>query len=180
VRVLLVTQYFWPESFYINSVACALVERGIVVDVLTAKPNYPEGKIFPGYRHWGIQVERYLGALVLRLPIFMRGTRSGWRLVLNYLSFVLSGMVLAPWLLQGRRYDAIFVYAPSPILQAIPALFLGWLKKARVIIWVQDLWPESLEATGHIQSRLLLGGVTKVVRVIYRRADLLLGGVDIS
>jgi len=174
VKVLVVSQYFWPESFRINDVVRSLVERGIEVDVLTAKHNYPEGKIFPGYRCWGIQTESYKGALVLRLPIFLRGTRSGWRLALNYLSFVVSGLAIAPCLLRGHRYDAIFVYSPSPILQAIPALFLGWLKNAKVIVWVQDLWPESLYATGYIRSQRVLGWVAKLVRFIYRRADLLL------
>lgn len=174
MKVLVVSQYFWPEGFRINDVVRTLVERGISVDVFTGKPNYPEGKIFPGYRLWGIQTEQYFGATVLRVPIFLRGTRSGWRLILNYLSFVLFGLIVAPWLLRGRRYDAIFVYAPSPILQAIPALFLGWLKSSPVVVWVQDLWPESLEATGYVRNRRVLGWVEKLVRYIYRHADLLL------
>lgn len=174
MKVLVVSQYFWPEGFRINDVVRTLVERGISVDVLTGKPNYPEGRIFPGYRLWGIQTEQYFGATVLRVPIFLRGTRSGWRLILNYLSFVLFGLIVAPWLLRARRYDAIFVYAPSPILQAIPALFLGWLKSSPVVVWVQDLWPESLEATGYVRNRRVLGWVEKLVRYIYRHADLLL------
>lgn len=174
MRVLIVSQYFWPEGFRINDAVRTLVKRGIPVDVLTGKPNYPEGKIFPGYRLWGIQIEQHLGARVLRLPIFLRGTRSARRLVLNYLSFVVSGLVLAPWLLRGRRYDAIFVYAPSPILQVIPALLLGWLKSSPVIVWVQDLWPESLDATGYVRNRHVLGLVEQLVRYIYRHADLLL------
>lgn len=174
MKVLVVSQYFWPESFRINDVVCSLNERGIAVSVLTGKPNYPEGRIFPGYRPSGIQMEQYCGATVWRVPIFSRGTRSGWRLALNYLSFVISGVILAPWVLRGRRYDAIFVYAPSPILQAIPALFLGWLKNSCVIIWVQDLWPESLEATGYVRNRRVLEWVKRLVRCIYRHADLLL------
>ncbi len=174
MKVLVVSQYFWPEGFRINDVVRTLVERGVSVDVLTGKPNYPEGKIFPGYRPWGIQTEQCLGANVLRVPIFLRGTRRGWRLALNYLSFVFSGLFFAPWLLRWRRYDAIFVYATSPILQTIPALFLGRLKSSRVVVWVQDLWPESLKATGYVRNPGVLKMVKQMVRYIYRHADLLL------
>lgn len=171
---MVVSQYFWPEGFRINDVVRTLVERGVSVDVLTGKPNYPEGKIFPGYKPWGIQTEQCLGANVMRVPIFLRGTHNGWRLALNYLSFVFSGLLFAPWFLRGRRYDAIFVYATSPILQTIPALFLGWLKSSRVVVWVQDLWPESLKATGYVRNPGVLKMVNQMVRYIYRHADLLL------
>jgi glycosyltransferase involved in cell wall biosynthesis len=77
-------------------------------------------------------------------------------------------------MLRGKRFDAIFVYAPSPILQAIPAIFLGWLKGCPVVLWVQDLWPESLSATGHVENRAVIKLVELAVRFIYRHVDLLL------
>ena len=174
MKVLVVTQYFWPESFRINDVVKSLVDRGVVVDVLTGKPNYPEGEFFKGYRAWGCKSEQWVGATVYRLPMLARGRRSATRLILNYLSFVASGLVLGPWMLRQQRYDVVFVYGVSPILQAIPALFLASIKRLKVIIWVQDLWPESLEATGYVRNHWVLNQVEKVVRFIYRRADLLL------
>ncbi len=168
------SQYFWPESFRINELVQSLVKRGLVVDVLTGKPNYPEGKVFEGYRGWGCQRDQWSGATIYRVPLIPRGINSARKLVFNYLSFVVSGLLIAPWMLRKHRYDAIFVYAPSPILQAIPALFLGWLKRCGVIIWVQDLWPESLEATGYVRSSRVLKWVETVVRFIYRHTDLLL------
>jgi len=174
MKLLVVTQYFWPEDFRINDLVRSLAERGHDVEVLTGKPNYPEGIIFPGYRAWGCQQEQWNGATVHRVPLAGRGSKSAVKLALNYLSFILSGLVLAPWLLRRRKYDVVFVYGLSPILQAIPALFLGWLKKAPVAIWVQDLWPESLSATGYVRSSMILKVVESVVRFIYRNADLLL------
>lgn len=173
MRVLLLTQYFWPESFQINQIATALAAHGVEVEVLTGKPNYPAGKVFPGYRAGGYQHETYEGIPVHRLPLMPRAS-GGMRLALNYLSFVLSGLVVAPWKLRKKPFDVIFVYAPSPILQAIPAIFLGWLKGARTILWVQDLWPQSLSATGHVNNPRILKAVEKVVRYIYRHMDLLL------
>ena len=174
MRLLVVSQYFWPESFRINDVVQSLTSRGHHVEVLTGKPNYPEGAVFPSYRAGGCQVEIWADTTVHRLPILARGTNSKVGLSLNYLSFILSGVLLAPWMLRGRKFDAIFVYAPSPILQAIPALYLGWLKGRKVVIWVQDLWPQSLSATGYVRNSIVLKLVEWLVRFIYRKADLLL------
>lgn len=174
MRVLVVSQYFWPEGFRINEVSKSLVEKGVQVDVLTGKPNYPEGEIFAGYRMGGCQREQYCGANISRVPLIPRGKNSSIRLALNYLSFIVSGLVFGPWLKRGRKYDVIFVYGLSPLMLALPALFLGWLKKVPVVIWVQDLWPQSLSATGYVRNRFILWAVEQVVRFIYRHADLLL------
>lgn len=174
MRVLVVSQYFWPESFRINAIVESLVQRGIEVDVLTGKPNYPEGVIACGYRAWCCQREQWKGAILHRVPLFPRGQNSRMRLSVNYLSFILFGLISGSWLVRKRQYDVIFVYGLSPILLAIPALFIGWLKGKKVIIWVQDLWPESLSATGHVRNRYIIGAVRQVVRFIYRHADLLL------
>ncbi len=173
MKVLVFSQYFWPEGFSINDVASSLLKKGIGVEVLTGKPNYPQGRVFEGYKMWGCHQETYLGIAVHRVPLLTRGS-GGFRLALNYLSFIVSGILLAPWMLRGKKYDVIFVYAPSPILQAIPALFLGWLKGSPVVLWVQDLWPESLSATGHVKNKFILRLVEYAVRFIYRRVDLLL------
>jgi glycosyltransferase involved in cell wall biosynthesis len=174
MRVLIVSQYFWPESFPINDVVKSLTEKGIEVDVLTGKPNYPDGKFFAGYRGLGCALEQRAGANVFRVPLAARGSRSARKLVFNYLSFVICACIFGPWLLRRRRYDAIFVYAISPLLQAIPALFLGFLKRAKVIVWVQDLWPESLVATGYVRNAFILKCVERVVKFIYRHSALLL------
>lgn len=175
MRILVVSQYFWPEGFRINDLVISMVERGHKVDVLTGKPNYPAGSIFPGYQVWGSQRETWQGAEILRVPIFLRGSRSSLKLALNYLSFIVFGTLFGTRLCSGKSYDVVFVYAPSPILQAIPALFLGRIKRAPVVLWVQDLWPESLEATGYVRNKLLLELVKQLVRWIYRHTDLLLG-----
>lgn len=174
MKVLLWSQYFWPENFRINELAAALQLGGMQVTVLTGKPNYPQGVIFPGYRSIGIRRERYAGAQVVRVPLVPRGSGSPLRLAINYLSFIVSGYVLAPFALRGQECDVVFVYAPSPLLQALPAVFLARLKRAPLVIWVQDLWPESLPATGFVRNRWALTVVEAVVRHIYRHADSIL------
>lgn len=174
MRVLVVSQYFWPESFRINELVQSLVERGVIVDVLTGKPNYPEGKIYPGYQAAGCVREFWHGANIFRVPLFPRGFRSVARLFFNYLSFIFSGAIVGTWQLRNTKTDVIFVYAPSPLLQAIPALFIGWIKRIPVVVYVQDLWPESLTATGYVRNPLFIRMVELLVKLIYRRSDLIL------
>ncbi len=174
MKLLIWSQYFWPENFLINKLAINLRDQGIEVTVLTGKPNYPAGKIFSGYKSLGIQQEDYCGIEVIRLPLFARGKGSSLRLFLNYLSFILSCYIFAPWVLRGKKFDAIFVYAPSPLLQALPAIFIACLKKARLLVWVQDVWPQALQATGFIKNSCLLRLVEWMVRYIYRYSDSIL------
>jgi len=174
LNILIVSQYFWPENFRINDVVKTLTEKGHIVDVLTGKPNYPDGDIFSDYSVWGTSKEVWNNSTLYRIPLIPRGKKSTLRLIANYLSFVIFGVLLGPWLLRKKRYDVIFVYGVSPILKAIPAIFLSWFKKCPSVIWVQDLWPESLEATGYVQNKHILGVVGSLVRWIYRHVDLLL------
>ncbi len=175
MRILVLSQYFWPESFLINDIVRTLDEQGHEVVVATGKPNYPDGKIFDGYRAAGTQRDSYLGRIeVLRVPLWPRGQGGATNLFLNYSSFVFGGLLCLPWMLRRREFDAILVFAPSPITQAIPAILLKWLKKAKLALWVQDLWPDSLSATGFVKNPHLLKMVGWMVRGIYRRCDTLL------
>ncbi len=173
MRILIVSQYFWPEDFRINEVAKTLLDKGVEVEVLTGKPNYPQGEMFSGYRAWGCQQQNHQGISINRIPLLARG-KGAFRLALNYLSFVVSGLLLAPWLLRDKKFDVIFVYGTSPILQAIPAIFLGWLKGCPMVLNVQDLWPESVSATGYVKNRTALNLIERVVHYIYRHSDLLM------
>ncbi|MGE6992000.1 glycosyltransferase family 4 protein [Pseudomonas sp. NPDC047961] len=175
MRILVLSQYFWPESFIINDIVLTLHEQGHEVVVATGKPNYPGGKLFEGYRLWGTQREHHQGKVeVFRVPLWPRGEGGTRHLVFNYLSFVLSGLLFLPWMLRSREFDAILVFAPSPVLQAIPAIPLKWIKRAKLALWVQDLWPESLAATGFVKCPHVLRMVGWVVKGIYRCCDKLL------
>ncbi len=174
MKILLWTQYFWPEHFHINEVALSLVEAGEDLTLLTGKPNYPGGAIFPGYKAVGVQREVHQGMDVVRLPLRPRRLGRARDLALNYLSFIVSGCLLGPFAMRKKRFDVVFVYAPSPLLQALPALFFAWIRGIPLVLWVQDLWPEALVSTGFVRNKLLLGVVERVVRFIYRHADLLL------
>ena len=174
MRILVVSQYYWPETFRTNEVVKTLEDIGHHVEVLTGQPNYPDGVILPGYSATSLFTHIHEGLTIHRVPLVPRGQGSAFRLVFNYLSFIVSGSVFGPWLLRGRSFDVILVFGLSPILQVIPAILLARLKCAKLVTWVQDLWPESLSATGYVRSPKILRAVASLVSWIYRKNDLLL------
>lgn len=175
MRLLIVSQYFWPESFIINDLVAELARQGHAVEVLTGKPNYPAGKMFDGYAASGCAVECFgPGVPVFRVPLRPRGSGGATNLALNYLSFAWNGLRYGRRLCAGRGFDAILVFAPSPITAAIPAVWLKWRLRSHLAIWIQDLWPESLKATGFVRNRALLSIVGWMVNGIYACADTLL------
>jgi glycosyltransferase involved in cell wall biosynthesis len=174
MHVLLVTQYFWPESFRINELVNAMQRTGIKFTVLTGQPNYPEGQIFKGYKAFSIKREYKDSIEIIRVPMVARGKSNAIKLALNYLSYILFASFLGPWLLRRKKFDTIFVYAPSPILQVIPAIIIKKIKKIPLITWVGDLWPESLVSTGFVKNKVILNLIAKLVSWIYKNNDLVL------
>lgn len=156
MNVLVFSQHFWPESFRINELAHDLSTEGAHVTILTGKPNYPGGVIFSGYSAYGTQLECYDELMVHRVPLFPRGNGSALRLLANYISFIFSASIFGPILLRKEKIDVIFVYATSPLIQGLAALPLKLFHRAKLVVWVQDLWPEDLASTGHITNSWLL------------------------
>ncbi|MGQ3117508.1 MAG: glycosyltransferase family 4 protein [Hydrogenophaga sp.] len=174
MRILVVSQYFWPENFRVNDLVQEWTKRGHAVTVLTGKPNYPAGQVFPAFRDNPAQFDTYHGARVVRAPMLARAQGS-LRLALNYLSYVVGASLAGPWRLRGEAFDTVFVFEPSPITVGLPAILMGRLKRAPVVFWVLDLWPETLAAIGVVRSPRLLGAVGRLVSFIYNRCTLVLG-----
>jgi colanic acid biosynthesis glycosyl transferase WcaI len=170
MKILIVTQYFWPESFRINDLVLGLKERGHTISVLTGMPNYPSGNFYPSYGYFSPSHAHYEGIPITRVPIIPRGNKRGWQLAINYISFIFTAGLLGPIRCRGT-YDVVFVYEPSPITVALPGLVMKVVKHAPMLLWVQDLWPESLSATGAVRSPWVLRLVRKMVDFIYRRCD---------
>ena len=167
------SQYFWPESFRVNDLVQELRLRGMDLCVLTGQPNYPKGRFFEGYGAFKPLRETFAGADVVRVPLWPRGRGGAVNLILNYVTYIASSILLGlPRV--GRRFDAVFVFAPSPILQCLTAIAYKFIWGAPVILWVQDLWPESLKAVGMVRSEAILKIVEAIVRFIYRHCDLIL------
>ena len=173
MKILIVSQYFYPELFRVNDLAAGMKERGHEVTVLTGLPNYPKGKIYEGYGFFKNLESEYQGIKIIRSWLIPRGNSGGIRLMLNYLSFALFSSIWGIIKLRGK-YDIIFVHEVSPIFVGIPALVMKLRFRAPVFFWILDLWPESLTAAGNITSPAILKPVKMVVRFVYKYSDKLL------
>lgn len=173
LRIAVVTQYFYPEVFRINDLVDGLVSRGHQVHVLTGHPNYPTGSFMDGYGAITPRRDSALGAEITRVPLTPRGSGSGSKLFLNYLSFAATATVLGPAFVRGP-VDVVFAYEPSPLHVAVPALALARLKRAPAIMWVQDLWPETLIAMGLLASERSKAIASLATGALHRGMDALL------
>lgn len=175
LKIAVVSQYFFPENFIINDIVRELGSLGAHVEVFTGKPNYPTGEVFPGYHAHGTVEDHFADTIAVhRAPLRPRGQGGAKNLILNYLSFVANGVRYFWPHARRKKFDIYFVFAPSPITSVIPALAMKCAHRAPVYLWVQDLWPESLEATGFIKNKSLLSLVGQLVRGLYWAVDVLL------
>jgi glycosyltransferase involved in cell wall biosynthesis len=168
MRILIVTQWFDPEPTSKGLLfARALRHRGHDVQVVTGFPNYPDGVLYPGYRLKAWQREIVHGVKVLRVPLFPSHDWSGWRRALNYASFAATASVLTPWLV--GRPDVVYVYHP-PLTTGMAGATIAAVKRAPFVLDVQDLWPDTLTATGMVHGRRLLSLVARLCGWVYHRA----------
>jgi colanic acid biosynthesis glycosyl transferase WcaI len=174
MRLLIVTQYFWPEEFRINDLALELARRGHEVTVLTGVPNYPSGKPPRAYVDDPSAFARYGDVPVLRVPMMTRGAGGGLALALNYLSFAASGVIIGLWKLRGSKFDCGLVFQTSPVTAALPMIAVKWLTGTPMLMWVQDIWPDSLAAAGGMRAPTVLGAVGALTAFIYRRCHRIL------
>jgi lipopolysaccharide/colanic/teichoic acid biosynthesis glycosyltransferase/glycosyltransferase involved in cell wall biosynthesis len=169
VRILIVTQWFDPEpAFKCLELAQQLVSHGHKVEVLTGFPNYPQGKLYPGYRMRLWQKELVGGIPVVRVPLYPSHDRSAVRRALNYVSFAATAAILGPALV--AKPDVIYVYHP-PGTVGFPALVLRRWFRVPVVYDVQDLWPDTIAATGMLRQVQAIRLVDGLCRFVYRHVD---------
>ena len=175
MKILIVTQYFYPENFKSNDMAFELAKRGHEVNVLCGIPNYPEGVYYKGYSLFRKRTETIDGVKIYRCFQSARGRKAkGLFLSLNYLTFAFFGSLWALWLSIFKKYDCVIVHEPSPITQAIPAVLIKKITKIPFHIWVLDIWPEAMSSGGGIKNKRILSTMTKLVKWIYRNSTKIL------
>ena len=174
MRVLIITQYFWPENFKINDLVIDLKKRKYEVEVLTGRPNYPSGDIYDEYKQSPNRYSVYEGIPVHRVKNIPRGN-SKIQLALNYFSFVFLSSIKAFNL--RNKFDIIFVYEPSPITVCLPAIFLKWIssRETKIIFWVLDIWPDTVWDLGIFKNNIGYKAVYYLCQFIYGKCDIVLG-----
>ena len=172
MRIALISQYFTPEPAKTPaSVARRMAMLGHQVRVITGFPNYPNGRIYPGYQQSLNFVEDdEVGVRVHRVPIVPSHSENGVMRAVNYTSFMLSALLRSSL---GRGADVTYVYASQPT-GALAALVWRKLFKTPYVLHVQDLWPDSITASGMVPAPaagVVSRVITALLRPVYRHAQ---------
>lgn len=167
-HILVISQYFYPEQFRINDIASEWVKRGYKVTVLTGIPNYPQGKFYEGYSWIKKRTEKWNGIDIIRIPLIARG-KSAIGMVLNYISFVISGFI---WQLFTKvKADYVFTFEVSPMTQALIGVWYAKKHKIPNYLYVQDLWPENVQIVTGITHPFIIKPIDKMVDYIYKNCS---------
>ena len=168
MNILVITQWYPPEPGLLQQeLAQTLMAHGHSVTVLTGFPNFPSGRLYPGYRIRPLQRETIAGVPVVRVPLYPEHSRSRVKRVLNYMSFALSAASLGCFVVS--KPDVIFVYHP-PLTAGIPAYVLSRLWRVPFVYQIQDMWPETLSATGMVTNATALRAVGRFAKLVYDKA----------
>lgn len=174
MNLLIVTPHFFPENFKVNDLAFELSRRGHNITVLTAIPDYPEGHFYKGYGIFKKRKEKIKGVTVIHTTIIPRFDGSAKWLVLNYLSYAIFSTIRSIILSFTKNFDAIIVHETSPMMVGIPAVIVKKIQRIPIHFWVLDLWPESLQAAGGINSPTILRPFKALSRWIYKNSKTIL------
>lgn len=167
-HILVITQYFYPESFRVNDICREWVKRGYKVTVVTGIPNYPQGKFYEGYDYQHRRKEIWNGVKIIRLPIKPRKT-GAVNLSINYLSYVFEGW---KWVRKTvLKANSVFIYEVSPMTQALVGVWYARKHHVKCNLYVTDLWPENVEIALGIHNKLFIGAIRVMVDYIYRRCN---------
>lgn len=170
MRILFLSDNFPPEG---NAPATRLYEHatrwvraGHDVTVVTCAPNFPEGKLFPGYRNAWRQVETVDGIRVVRVKTYITANEGFLKRTLDYLSFMLMGFLMGMF---ERRPDVVVATSPQ-FFCAIGGWALSVVKRRPFVFELRDLWPASIVAVGAMKKSLTIRLLEKTELFLYRRA----------
>jgi len=166
---LIISEVFYPEEFLINEFASYLSEKGYNVEVLARNPSYPFGKSYPGFQNKIFQ-QTFLNKIKIHRIFFCPGYKKSFLVkIINYFCFIVFGSIAG--LILGRRSDVVFVYQTGPLTMAIPGVLIKKIYRRKLVIWTQDLWPETIYAYGIKKTKFLDSILGVFVSWIYKNCS---------
>lgn len=165
-KILIVSEYFYPEEFKINEVALIWKEKGYEVDVLTTVPTYPASSVYPGYKNRWYQQDNYEGINIYRVKAITGYKDNLVKKLLKYFAFMILGTFVS--LKIGKKYDYVFGFDVGALTGMVPAVILKQFYKKPVTLWIQDIWPDSVYAYGFKRNKVLDFFLNGFVRYVYR------------
>ena len=169
MKILLLTQWFDPEpTFKGLAFAKELKRQGHEVQVLTGFPNYPGGKIYDGYKLKLCQREEIEGISILRVALYPNHDSSALKRIFNYISFAFMAILFG--IFATKKADVIYAYHP-PLTVGIAAIFIKFFRRTPIVYDIQDMWPDTLKATGMLNNNKILNVIGSVCKLVYRSVD---------
>jgi len=169
MKILLLTQWFDPEpTFKGLAFAKELQRQGHEVEVLTGFPNYPGGKIYDGYKLKLYQREQIDGISILRVALYPNHDSSALKRIFNYISFAFMAILFG--IFATKKTDVIYAYHP-PLTVGIAAVFIKFFRRTPIVYDIQDMWPDTLKATGMLNNQKLLNIIGSVCQLVYKFVD---------
>ena len=169
MKILLLTQWFDPEpTFKGLAFAKELKRQGHEVQVLTGFPNYPGGKIYDGYKLKLYQREEIDGISILRVALYPNHDSSALKRIFNYISFAFMAMLFG--IFATKKADVIYAYHP-PLTVGVAAIFIKLFRRMPIVYDIQDMWPDTLKATGMLNNNKILNLIGLVCKLVYRFVD---------
>ncbi len=165
-KILIVTEYFYPEEFKINEIALEWKAKGYEVDILTQNPTYPYGKIYQNFINSWYSKESWNGINIYRVKAVTGYKDSLFKKLLKYFTFMIFGSIVS--LKIGKKYDYVFGFDIAALTCMVPAVVLNQFYKKPVTLWVQDVWPDSVYAYGFKKSKILEFFLNRFVRYVYK------------
>ena len=172
-KIIIFSKHFWPDNFKINIMAKELVKKGYEVSVITSTPNYNYKRSNSFKNNFFINKRKWNGINIYYLPVFRKKNFNWLSIFLNYVSHFIACFFYCHFFIR-KKYDLVFVFGTSPIFQSLPAIYFSFLISKPIILWVQDLWPESLKDTGYIKNKYILSFIKYFVKINYSLSDLIL------
>ena len=169
MKILIVTEVFYPENFLINDFAAEMVQRGHHVEVMTRQPSYPEGKVYPGYRNSDYAVEEWKGVTIHRFKTIEGYKSSKIKKVWNYLHYVRAGEKLILQIAKGM--DVILVHQTGPLSLALPAVYARERLHIPAVVWTFDIWPDAVYMYGFPKLPPITWLVDWIIKRVYRHVD---------
>ena len=169
MRILIVSEVFWPEDFVINDLACEWKRMGNHVEVVTQYPSYPHGIVYEGYKNHGETDENWNGIIIHRFPVIEGYRDSKIRKFANYIKFVRQGKKIVNRI--ANDFDVIFISQTGPLTVALPAISAKRFSKASVAIWTQDIWPDVVWNYGIPKLKPIVWYLDWFIKKVYNSCD---------
>ena len=172
-NILIISPLYHPEINRVNDLVGYLLKKNHRITILCPIPNYPEGKYYKNYGIFKKRYEKIDNLKIIRVLVYPRKNGSKINLFLNYLSFIIFSIIPAI-ILSFKKFDLVFVNQLSPITVAIPGIIVKKIKRTQLIMWVTDLWPESVKDAGNLKSDFIPNLILPIVKYIYKNCDKIL------